>query len=76
MLRHSVDNRSYVDYECDMAIKENAKIVILYNSIIVDRNKCPEMLRNKGIHKPMKKFNFNTWNVEWDYQTVKSAIND
>ena len=76
LLRHSVDNRSYVDYECDMAIKENAKIVILYNSIIVDRNKCPEVLRNKGIHKPMKKFNFNTWNVEWDYQTVKSAIND
>lgn len=76
LLGYSVDNRSYIEYECDMAIKENAKIVVLYNSIIVNRGKCPEVLRNKGIHIPMKKFNHDTWNVEWDYQTVKSAIND
>lgn len=76
LLGYSVDNRSYVDYECDMAIKENANIIVLYNSTVVNKNKCPEALRHKGKHIAMKKIDTFTGNEEWDYQSVKSAIND
>lgn len=44
----TVDYRSFIQYECQKAGRDNIKIVVLYNSTIVNKNKCPEVLRNKG----------------------------
>lgn len=69
---HFVDNRSYIEYECDKAIEAGIKIVVLYNSAMVNKSKCPEAIRNRGIHVPMcYQKDGELW---WDYQTVKQAI--
>lgn len=81
-LNHTfIDNRSYVQYECEMARKDHddnlMDIVVLYNSVNVNRNLCPEPLRWVGTHAPMKKrlvdFLGNS-HFEWDYESVKKAI--
>lgn len=74
---YSIDNRSYIKYECDLAIKEGCKIVVLYNSTRVDKSKCPEVLRGYPTHVAMKKHVTTSWGAgytEWDYDAVKKAI--
>lgn len=71
---HSIDTRSYIIYECEKALKDELNIIVLYKSTSVNRNNCPEVLRNIGIHVPMRKWNNITWRSEWDYQSVKSAF--
>ena len=67
-----MDTRSYIDFECEKAIRDGLKIIVLYKSTVVDRFKCPEMVRNYGIHVPMEKRIGNT--LYWDYDTVRNAI--
>ena len=69
---HSVDFRSYINYECDKAVDADIKIVVLYNSTKVDKFKCPETLKDFGTHVAMR---YKENGVEyWDYQAVKNAI--
>lgn len=69
---YSVDYRSYIEYECDKAVEAGIKIVVLYNSSIVNRSKCPQRLRNLGTHVAMC-YNSNG-QLYWDYNSVKDAI--
>ena len=69
---YSVDLRSYIEYECDKAIEAGIKIVVLYNAGRVDKNKCPQALRNYGNHVPM--WYWNDGSYHWDYQAIKNAI--
>lgn len=66
------DNRSYIDFECEKAIRDGLKIIVLYKSTVVNRSKCPEVVRNRGIHAPMEKWVGNT--LDWDYNSVRNAI--
>ncbi len=66
---HSVDYRSYIRYECDIAIDANIKIIVLYNSTSVIKDRCPEPIRKFGIHISMKDDKYY-----WDYNAVKSAF--
>ena len=76
----NVDYRSFVKFECEMALRDYLygdlrKIVILYNSTYVDKAKCPECLRNVDsvTHIPMKGHNY-LGQIIWDYQRIKAAI--
>ena len=69
---HYVDYRSFVQYECDKAVNDGLNIIVLYNSTLVNKEKCPEVLRNRGIHRKMLKWVGST--LYWDYQTVKEAF--
>lgn len=71
---HSISYESFIEYECTQAIKAGMRIVVLYNSSSVDRSKCPESLRNKGHHIPMRKYNLYTGMYELDYLGIKSAF--
>lgn len=78
---NSIDLRSYVQYECEMAYKDFLdgvmRIVVLYNDVIVDKNKCPEVLKNVGTHVPMKKIDLDITHgiqFKWDYESVKKAL--
>ena len=75
---NTTSHKSYIQYECELAIRENAKIVVLYNSVNVDRNRCPEVVRYKGTHIAMKCRKNTIWGsyVGWDYQNVKNAVKD
>lgn len=68
----SIDYRSYIEYECEKAIRDNLKIVVLYNAASVDKSKCPDVIKSVGTHKAMCYINNGTY--DWDYQTVKDAI--
>ena len=70
---YSVDNRSYIEYECEKAVKDGLKIIVLYNAFKVDRAKCPDVIRNMGIHMPMWGYGSNGQAV-WNYQNVKTAL--
>lgn len=69
---HSVDFRSYIQYECDVAFDSNIKIIVLYNSLLVNKNKCPEILRDCPIHIPLI-YHKNGCNY-WNYNDVKNAF--
>ena len=69
---HIVDTRSYIDFECEKAVRDGLKIIVLYKSTIVNRSKCPEAVRWKGTHVPMIKW--QSGQLYWDYQSVKNAF--
>lgn len=75
---YSINNKSYIQYECDLAIRENAKIVVLYKSVNVERNLFPEAVRYRGTHIAMKcrKNTIYGSYIDWDYQAVKNAVMD
>jgi len=68
----SVDHRSYIEYECEKAIKDNLEIIVLYNAASVNKDKCPDAIRNTGTHVAMCFLRDGTYS--WDYQAVKNAF--
>lgn len=69
---YTIDYRSYVEYECEKAVKDGLNIIVLYNSTVCDKDKCPTILRNQGIHRKMQKWVGSK--LYWDYQSVKEAF--
>lgn len=63
---------SYIEYECRMAREAGIKIVVLYNSARVNKSLCPEVIRDCGVHAPMKSRRKGF--LDWDYQQVKMAL--
>ncbi|MBP5422723.1 MAG: TIR domain-containing protein [Paludibacteraceae bacterium] len=70
---HNVDTRSYIDYECEKAVKDGLKIIVLYKNTSVNRNLCPEAVRWTGTHKPMITLN-QYGKLIWDYVSVKKTF--
>ena len=77
----NLDYRSFIEYECDMALKDyNAgkikKIVVIYNGRrTVDKTKCPAALRSVGTHIASDCLNAEG-KLCWNYGAIKSAICD
>lgn len=67
-----IDFRSYIEFECEKAIRDEIKIVVLYNSSIIDKSKCPDIIKTKGTHVAMKYYSNGAFH--WDYQSIKNAI--
>lgn len=63
------DYRSYIEYECECALEQGLRIVVIYNGESVRRNDCPEVLRNKGIH-----LNGRCKTGCWNYAEIRDAI--
>lgn len=73
----STDLRSFVEYECEKAeeaaIEGHMKIVVIYNSAYVYKERCPECLKGLGIHIPGK-IKYNDGTEGWNYKKIKQAI--
>ena len=69
---HPVDYRSYIEYECEKAIRDGLKIVVLYNAASVNKDKGPEVIKNCGKHVAM--CYYESGKYYWDYQAVKEAL--
>lgn len=69
----TVDYKSFIQYECEKAIRDNLKIIVLYNYANVERSKCPEVLRYKGTHVNAY-YRAVDGNYYWNYEAIKSAI--
>jgi len=68
----SVDYRSYIQYECDIANKDISNIVVLYNATTVKKALCPETLKSVGTHAAMRYS--RDGEQYWDYNAVKKAL--
>ena len=64
----SLSFSSYLDYECEKAVRDNMDLIVLYNSIFTFESWCPDILKNRGIHVPMKCLD------GWNYTGVKKAF--
>lgn len=71
---HSIDHRSFIEYECEYAAKYIPNIIVLYNSLSVDRAKCPEAVRHRGAHLPAYYYQPQDGKYYWDYGAIKQAI--
>ncbi|MBR6028035.1 MAG: molecular chaperone Tir [Clostridia bacterium] len=70
---HSVDYRSYIEYECEKAIKDGLKTVVIYNAECIDKALCPDVIRHSGVHLPAI-YRGTDGKRYWDYQAIKTAI--
>ena len=76
---YCIDNRSYVQYECEMARKDFddgvlKNIVIIYNGLInPNRSKCPDPLRWVGTHIGSDCRN-DKGELCWNYGEIRDAI--
>jgi len=68
----SVDYRSYIQYECEKAIRDGLKIVVLYKAARVMKSNCPDVIKDIGTHIPM--YRLENGQYYWDYQAVKNTI--
>lgn len=67
-------NKSYVEFECDYAIKNNIPIIVLYNSTKVEQSKCiSSVVDIAKAHRRMI-FRHTDGQLYWDYQSVKAAF--
>jgi hypothetical protein len=71
------DYRSFVKYECEKAARDalegKMRIVVIYNSLRVYKERCPEIIRNIGQHIPGKCCDAYG-RVKPNYQVIKNAI--
>ena len=65
----SVSKKSYIQYECDKAVKDKMEIIVLYNYSYIAYLKCPDVLKNVGKHVAMRRKDGT-----WDYNAVKNAL--
>ena len=68
----TVDYRSYIEFECEKAIRDDLKIVVLYNAATVNKSKCPDAIKYEGTHVAMCYIKDGEY--YWDYQAVKNAL--
>jgi hypothetical protein len=71
-----LDFRSFVEYECEMAVKDYcggdlSKIVVIYNYANVDKDKCPDCIKDFGQH--LNGYFFDGDKVYWNYQAIKAS---
>ena len=70
-----VDTRSFIQYECDKAVRDNMKIVVIYKSSRIETHLCPEILKKCGTHVPAYKYD-SSGILRWNIQGMTEAINN
>lgn len=69
---YSVDFKSYIEYECEKAVRDGIDIIILYNAATVNKSKCLDEIKAYGTHTAMQKM--EDGKHIWDYPAVKKAL--
>lgn len=70
---HSVDYRSFITYECEKAVNDGLKIVVIYNYASIDKSKCPEAVKHVGNHVKAYTLGMDG-KYYWNYDGIKAAI--
>ena len=69
---HSVSNKSFIEYECDKAVRDGLKVIVLYNAAKIEKGKCIDMVKDIGTHVAMQYI--ENGERYWAYQSVKAAF--
>lgn len=68
------NNKSYIEFECDYAIRNDLPVIVLYNSATVNKSLCIDSVIGKAkCHTPMWRYQADGRKV-LDYIAVKSAF--
>lgn len=70
----STSFKSFIEYECDKAVRDGLKIVVIYNYSFVDRSKCPEVVKSEGKH--VAAYHWDGYAKKWNYSEIRDAIMD
>ena len=46
----TADKRSFIEFECELAVEAEKKIVVIYKDAFIDKAKCPLAVRELGQH--------------------------
>lgn len=68
----STSFKSFIDYECDKAVRDDLKIVVIYNSGYVFKDRCPDVIRDKGVH--LAAYHWEDHTKKWNYSEIRDAI--
>lgn len=68
-----ISRTSFIEYECNKAVRDGLDIIVLYNSTSVDRSKCPETVRWLGQHEPAYDYVYRRGRV-LRYQTIRRLL--
>lgn len=71
---NTVDYRSFIKFECDKAVEDELTIVVLYYDEKVNRDLCPEVVRQKGTHRQML-CRGDDGQLQWDLSGIARAFN-
>ena len=77
--RGNIDNRSFIQFECEMALKdyidnELKKIVVIYNGRLTpDKSLCPDIIKGYGTHIGSDRIGEDGKRY-WNYSVIKEAI--
>ncbi|MDO4400596.1 MAG: molecular chaperone Tir [Coriobacteriia bacterium] len=71
---YSASTKSFIEYECEYAVKNGLRIVVLYNMSKPERSLCPEAVRWEGIHLSAWRYDIGDRKYYWDYQEIRNAI--
>lgn len=67
-------NKSFIEFECDYAIRNDLPIIVLYKSLHVNKVLCIDSIVDKAlIHASMWTKNDNN-QIVWNYSKVKEAF--
>lgn len=70
---NSIDTRSFIQFECEKAVRNNLNIIVIYNYSSVIKSKCPYILRDKGDHINGYYYGEDGKRY-WNYAGIKNAI--
>lgn len=69
-----IDYRSYIEFECELALKAGISIIVLYKDTERRRELCPLPVCWRGIHVPM--LCRKEGKLVWDYESVCNAFSN
>lgn len=69
---NSLSDESYIEFECRKAVESGLRIIVIYNSSVIDRNKCPSIIANKGKHIPA--YYYVGRECYWNYCQIRDSI--
>ena len=70
----STSYKSFIEYECDKAVRDGLKIVVIYNSAYVFNSRCPDSVKSVGTH--LAAYHWEGADRKWNYTDIKNAIMD
>ena len=68
----STSLKSFIEYECDKAVRDGLKIVVIYNSAYVFKSRCPDAVVDEGTH--IAGYSWENGSKKWNYSAIKKAI--
>lgn len=68
-------NKSFIEFECDYALRNYLPIIVLYNSTVVNRSKCIESVVDIAKAHVAMCYRSEDGKCYWDYGKVLEAFN-